>query len=226
MNRQKIFNENGAVLVTGLIFLLFLTVIGTTALTTTTNDMTISSNYKSVKEAFYNSEAGVQLAVTAIENGIKAGTFTMPTAASPTVNLQTALAGSIPSGFDFTLGNLEYITENQYRISSVGNGGTHGAVATVRANIRKGSGFEFAAFGDELVDANSSAGFYSYSSDEYSTSAYPINTADSSHDGDIGSNGELNLDSVTVDGDVKLGYGKNGTDPAAQTYNGTPDHLR
>ena len=210
-------NDKGAVLITGLMFLLFLTIIGATALITTTNDVTISSNYKSIKESFYNSEAGVHLALTSIENGIKSGSFSLPSYGSSPADLQTTFGSTIPTGYNITLGSLENLDDINYRFTSTG-GSVRGAQTTIQASFRRGSAFEYAAFGDDKLDANSVAAFYSYSSDEIIPPDVPDAT-DTTHHADVGSNGNVDMDWTIVDGDVKLGE-KGGID-ATTTYTGT-----
>ncbi len=50
-------NEEGSVLITALLLLMFLTLIGIAATTTTTTDMQVARNEKSFKLAFYAAEA-------------------------------------------------------------------------------------------------------------------------------------------------------------------------
>lgn len=50
-------NEDGSVLITALLLLVFLTLIGISATTTTTTDMQVAGNEKSFKLAFYAAEA-------------------------------------------------------------------------------------------------------------------------------------------------------------------------
>jgi len=52
-------DEKGAVLVTGLLVLLVLSVIGTIAINTTVTDTKISGNVKEIKQAYYLAEAGI-----------------------------------------------------------------------------------------------------------------------------------------------------------------------
>jgi Tfp pilus assembly protein PilX len=216
--------EKGAVLITGLMFLLFLTIIGATALITTTNDVTISANYKSIKEAFYDAEAGLHFAASAIENGIKSWTFTMPTSGSP-VDLDTEI-GPAPAGYSFALGQLTREGYNTYRFRTTGTG-SRGATAQIEARIRRGVGITMGAFGDKLLDLDSFTGYYSYDSNVTSTP----DSLTSTGQGDVGSNGTIDpgaaTNNVTVDGDVI--FGNNGTvdaaynDPAkpVQTVTGT-----
>ena len=52
-------NERGAVLVTGLIFMAILSIMGTAAYLTSSNELLISRNYKTAKKALYAAEAGI-----------------------------------------------------------------------------------------------------------------------------------------------------------------------
>ena len=54
---MKVLNEEGSVLITALLLLMFLTLIGIAATTTTTTDMQVARNEKSFKLAFYAAEA-------------------------------------------------------------------------------------------------------------------------------------------------------------------------
>ena len=56
-------NEKGMVLGTGLIFLVIIALLGTTAVLVTTTDLKIGSNYRASEQAFYAAEAGVQEAL-------------------------------------------------------------------------------------------------------------------------------------------------------------------
>lgn len=53
-------NERGAVLVTGLIFMAVLSIMGTAAYLSSSNELLISKNYKTAKKAFYAAEAGTE----------------------------------------------------------------------------------------------------------------------------------------------------------------------
>lgn len=53
-------NERGAILVVALAFLVVLSLLGTTAVITTTTDMKIGANYRAYEQAFYEAEGGVE----------------------------------------------------------------------------------------------------------------------------------------------------------------------
>ena len=68
-------NENGAVLVIGLMFLAILALLGTTAVVMTTTDMQIGANYKTSVQAFYAAEAGIQEALHRLNLSSDDGNF-------------------------------------------------------------------------------------------------------------------------------------------------------
>jgi len=60
--RKSPGDEKGMVLVVGLLLISVLSLVGTTAVMTSTTDMKISSNYRSGAQAFYIAEAGIEQA--------------------------------------------------------------------------------------------------------------------------------------------------------------------
>jgi len=67
--RQPFFkNQEGMVLVTALMFMVILFLLGTTAYLITSNDLKISGNYKTSKQAFYVAEAGIEHAISVLKN--------------------------------------------------------------------------------------------------------------------------------------------------------------
>jgi hypothetical protein len=54
-------NEKGIALITALLFLMVLTVLGTTAVMISSTDIKIGGNYKTTKQTFYVAEAGLEL---------------------------------------------------------------------------------------------------------------------------------------------------------------------
>jgi hypothetical protein len=60
--RKSPGDEKGMVLVVGLLLISVLSLVGTTAVMTSTTDMKISSNYRSGAQAFYIAEAGIERA--------------------------------------------------------------------------------------------------------------------------------------------------------------------
>ena len=74
-------NEKGIVLVTGLIFMAIIAVVGATAVMLTTTDIKVATNYRDGEQAFYAAEAGINVAMSNIENYIFGGTDTLSTSA-------------------------------------------------------------------------------------------------------------------------------------------------
>jgi Tfp pilus assembly protein PilX len=65
-------NEKGAVLVTGLLLLLVLTILGMAAMATTVMELKIARNDRSAKQVFYVAEAGTEDARSRLQNGASA----------------------------------------------------------------------------------------------------------------------------------------------------------
>jgi len=76
-------NENGAVLVIGLMFLAILALLGTTAVVMTTTDMQIGANYKTSVQALNASEAGYEEARARLKGQASEANYTGDPAASP-----------------------------------------------------------------------------------------------------------------------------------------------
>ena len=66
MERISLRNENGVALIIALIMLLILTLIGISSINTTTFETKISGNQRMGTDAFYASEAGVQVGLNQI----------------------------------------------------------------------------------------------------------------------------------------------------------------
>ena len=69
-------NEKGMVLPLGLMFLAIIAILGTTAVIITTTDLKIGTNYKLSQQAFYAAEAGINVAMSNVEDFIFGGTLT------------------------------------------------------------------------------------------------------------------------------------------------------
>jgi len=63
-------NEKGFVLPLGLMFLAIISILGSTAVTVTTTDLKIGTNYKTSVQAFYNAEAGLARARAELINDL------------------------------------------------------------------------------------------------------------------------------------------------------------
>ena len=112
-------NEQGAVLVISLMFLVILGLLGTTAVVMTTTDIKIGENYSDSQKALFNADAGINFGEKMIEAGLRAGTFSLPTAIGPAN--ATSLTYTMPAGFSFSLSNIEMMGPNSYSITSTGS---------------------------------------------------------------------------------------------------------
>ena len=203
-------NEDGIVLVTALIMVVILTVLMTGAYLTTSNELAISGNYKTAKQAMYQADAGVNYTIAQVEAGLKNDTLTLPTTAGNSVSLSFI---SPPTGYSFScLTNLIMDSTNCYRFQVKGNAPNNSSSsATIEVTIKRDAAIKMAAFGDELMDMKSSSNFYSYDSTSESP---PTNMTESTDLADVGSNGEVvSKNGTNIDGNVVLG--NDGTDDAA-----------
>ena len=204
---HAIRNEKGIALVAALLFLMVLTLVGTTAIMISSTDIKIGGNYKNSKTAFYQAEAGVQYAIQAIENELSAGTLTLPpTDGSPPVTV----SHTVPSGFSFesniSLSKVQGVSE--YTFQMTGYGGNNSR-STIEVRLERGSAFEYGIFGDDEIDMKNSGAAYSYDS-RVDTTPTP---AESTHEADIGSNVKVIAHNGTIiDGDVALGESAAGVD--------------
>ena len=204
-------NEKGFVLPVGLMFLAIITLLGTTAVVVTTTDLKIGSNYKQSVQAFYDADASGQYTISMIEDGLANDTLDL-SGSSVTVNY------TAPAGFSFdTITTLTQVgTTDNYSFQATGHSGN--ADSAVELVFVRDPLFQYGVFGDEKLDMKSNGAVYSYDS-----SVTPNPTpADSTGDGDVGSNEEVIVHNGTyIDGDVGLGDDDLGTE-AAYTATGTP----
>ena len=70
--RRRLGNERGVVLAVTLLMLLVLTLIGISAISTSTYETSISGNERVGADAFYASEAGIQVGVNQLPDNITA----------------------------------------------------------------------------------------------------------------------------------------------------------
>ncbi|MFH1147128.1 MAG: PilX N-terminal domain-containing pilus assembly protein [Pseudomonadota bacterium] len=201
---SSIRNEKGIALVAALLFLMVLTLLGTTAIMISSTDIKIGGNFKNSKTAFYDAEAGVQYVIKTMENGLAAGTLTLPTSTPVTVSY------TVPSGFSFdssvSLSKVSGLSE--YTFQMTGHGGNN-SESTIEVRLSRGSAFEYGIFGDDAIDMKNSGAAYSYDS-RVDTTPTP---AESTHEADIGSNVLVRTyNGTTIDGDVALGENASGVD--------------
>ncbi|MDP3028874.1 MAG: pilus assembly PilX N-terminal domain-containing protein [Deltaproteobacteria bacterium] len=196
---KRVFTgERGIVLVTALLFLMVLTVLGTTAVMISSTDIKIGGNYKLSKQAFYDAEAGIQYAIKNIENGLAGGSLSFPSNNGDSVSVNY----TVPNGFSFDNSTiLTKVGTNRYRFEVTGHAANN-ANATIEVIIKRDSAIEYGIFGNAEVKLKKETGVYSYDS-RVTPNPTP---ADSTHEADIGSNEKVTLKKGSyVDGDIGLG---------------------
>jgi len=197
-------NERGAALVIALMFLAIVAMMGATAVILTTTDIQIGSNYKKSTIALNDSEAGTNFAIGTMEAGLVGGSFILPT----TTGTTSTLAYTVPSGFSFTISDITMLGTNAYSFSSTGRG-PNNSESIIEVTFKREPAIGLAAFGDESVVIKNSATVYSY---DGRTSPPPSGPGDSTHQGDIGSNDELETkNSSFIDGDGVFGEQDDGS---------------
>ncbi len=211
-------NENGAVLVIGLVFLVLLAMTGTTAMVITSTDMRIGGNYKTGTQAFWDAEAGVNFGLAMMEAGLKASpaSFSLPTAVGdPTdpydMNSVALTAFSAPTGFgfSFTPPGLTMLDTNLYTFTSAGTAANNSNM-TITVTCRQRPAITMAAFGDSKLDIKNNAIITGYNSAD---AAYSNPATALTHEADIGSNGNLRTSAgSSIDGNGILGESVSGVD--------------
>jgi len=205
-------NEKGFVLPLGLMFLAIISIMGSTAVIVTTTDLKIGSNYKTSVQAFYDADAGSQYAIAMIEDGLANDPPLVLSGSSVPVNY------TAPAGFSFDpITTLTQVgTSSNYSFQATGH--SSNASSTIEVVLVRESTFQYGAFGDEKLNMKSNGAVYSYDS---SVTPNPV-PADSTGEGDVGSNGEVIVRNGTyIDGDVGLGNDDDGTE-AVYTATGVP----
>ncbi|MFZ5995517.1 MAG: DUF7305 domain-containing protein [Thermodesulfobacteriota bacterium] len=206
-------DERGIVLITALLFLMVLTVLGTTAIMISSTDIQIGGNYKTGKQAFYDAEAGIQYAIKSIENGLAAETLSL-TGSSVAVNY------TAPSGFSFDpITTLTQVgSTGNYSFQATGHAANNTS-STIEVVIERETLLNYGIFGDDEIDMKNSGAAYSYDS-----SVTPNPTpADSTGEADIGSNEHVITHNGTiVDGDIALGEDESGNDAVYEEHGGSP----
>jgi Tfp pilus assembly protein PilX len=213
-------NERGIALITALLFLMVLTVLGTTAIVISSTDIKIGGNYKLSKQAFYDAEAGIQYAIKNIENGLAAETLSL-TGSSVAVNY------TAPSGFAFDpVTTLTQVgSTGNYRFRATGHAANNTS-STIEVVVERETLLNYGIFGDDEIDMKNSGAAYSYDS-RVTPNPTP---ADSTGEADIGSNKLVTGHNGTIiDGDVALGDDGLGTEGVytpmgspGPTVSGTP----
>ena len=207
-------NEKGVVLPIGMMFLGILAIIGIAVIVVVTTDLKIGSNFKTSVKAFTDAESGINFAVQSIENGLQGDTFTLPVNIGDSVELS---GFTTPEGFAFVLGDLTKDGANSYSFTSTGSSGDTANVV-ISATGRESLAITLGIFGDDLIDMKASSTVYSYNS----SSDTPPTPSNTTHQADIGSNGEVSVKMGTiVDGRILLGDDGAGNE-AVYTHTGTP----
>jgi Tfp pilus assembly protein PilX len=217
LTRSVCCNENGAVLVIGLVFLALLAMTGTTAVVITSTDMQIGGNYKTGTQASWDAEAGVNYGLAKMEAGLKASpsaTFSLPTVVGdptdPSDTNSVALSPfTTPTGFGFSFKapGLTMLDTNLYTFTSDGTAANNSNM-TITVTCRQKPAITMAAFGDTKMDGKSGGTVESFdSSSSDPTKNDPTDPSfQSTHEADIGSNEWLVTHSgVDVDGNGVLG---------------------
>lgn len=215
-------NEKGIVLITALLFLMALTVLGTTAVMISSTDIKIGGNYKLSKQAFYDAEAGIQCAIKQIENCLISESLTLPSNLGDSVSVSY----TVPDGFYF--GNsitLTNVGTNNYKFRVTGHAANNTSCA-LEVVIKRDTLLNYGIFGDDEIDMKNSGAAYSYDS-RVTPNPTP---ADSTGEADIGSNKLVTGHNGTIiDGDVALGDDGLGTEGVytpmgnpGPTVSGTP----
>ena len=225
-------NENGAVLVIGLMFLAILALLGTTAVVMTTTDMQIGANYKASTQASCDADAGVNYGLGMMEAGLKANpaTFTMPTViGDPTdpsdANSVSLAAFTAPSGFGFSYQDpgLTMLATNLYTFTTAG-AGPNSSSSSIITTCKRLPAINYAAFGDKKLDTKNGGQTLSYdSSSSDPTKNDPSDPSfQTTHEADVGSNDWLvTHNGASIDGSGVLGEKVDGSATTNSIHGGT-----
>jgi hypothetical protein len=212
--RSACMNENGAVLIVSLVFMVLLAMLGITAVVMTTTDMKIGANYRDKEQAFCDAEAGVKYGLGKMEAELKASssTFSLPTIVGNSFDLDADATFTTPTGFRFSFKDpgLTMLAANLYIFTTDGTAGSNSS-ATITVTCRQKPAITMAAFGDEKLDIKNSAVITSYKSSSSDPSVSNPLTA-RTHEADIGSNEWLLTGSADIDGNGVLGEDLSGVD--------------
>ena len=203
MSNLIYINEKGFVLPVGLMFLAIISILGATAITITTTDLKIGSNYKSSVQAFYLAEAGVNHAQGFLKKNISDwNNYTAPQTLPISPTLTTGNHSITIEDPDLASGN------NRRKIASSATTST-GASTDIEVVLdpRFFSPFSYAAFGDKWVDMS---GGHAYT-DSYDSSVAPWTGEGNMQNGDVGTNsidnGDLDAGNGSIYGDAIVGEG-------------------
>ena len=195
-------NEKGLVLISSLLFMAIVAILGSSAYFSSSNELKISSNYHSTKQALYDADAGVNYTLASVEASLSDSSLDL-SGDTVTVNF------TAPSGFSFnpvtTLTKVAGTTN--YRFQVTGNAGSGNT--TLDVVFMRDPAMTYGLFGDDELDLKASAHVYSYDS---GTTPSP-GPSDTTHEGDVGSNKKVIVHNGTdIDGDIGVGEESDGSD--------------
>ena len=202
-------NQNGMIMVVGLLFLSLLTLLAATAFMMSSGDMGVSAAYKNAEKSFNNAEAGIQFGIAKLEIALKSGLVLPP---SGSIDIPGAVA---PPGFSFIISPLTIGGRNSYDFLSAGYGPSN-ASSKIQIGCKQAPALGYGAFGDVQVEFQSGVRLFSYDS---RIVFHPV-SSDSTGKADVASNGTIYLKTGTlINGDVILGH--NGESAASALNDGT-----
>ena len=201
-------SERGMALVISLVFMVLLSMLGTTAVVMTTTDMQIGRNYRESAKAFYDADAGVNYTLKTIEAGASAGSFSLP----PDVGATSTLSYTTPSGFSFSISDITKITDDAYSFTSTGSGPDN-AEAVINVLFSMTGVFNYGIFGDLGVTLSGNG-----RTDSYNSANGPYTWATHNTEGDVGTNA-TSVGAISLSGNAKV-YGDAAIGPGGDPTTG------
>lgn len=199
--------KKGVALIMVFIIVVTITVIVSAFLYMISSQQTSASADVSNAKAFWLAESGAQMAV-----------YNFKTNASYRAS-PTSLNGSLGGG---TYTVLQPISDGKggYNVTSTGTFG--GINRKVTCNVKGGSVFNYAGFGNSSVTMTNSA-----STDSYDSTLGRYNVGGNiGYDGDVGGNADISMsNSAHINGDASTGPSGSFNDPAHQYVYGTVSHA-
>ncbi len=188
--------QQGMALVITLLVMALLLLLGSAFLSISSTEIQIAFNERNGIQAFYLAEAGAERAIAELNlNSAYAGTGTTePSLGTGTYAVTVTSVNPPPPGsFD-----RKQVTAFGYVPSSTAAGR---AMARVEVVVQRGSSFNWAAFGQREVKFDKEGLV-----DSYDSSKGPYDASKAGVDGDLGSNGKIELQKETlVKGDAQAG---------------------
>lgn len=206
--------KSGAVMLTVMVLFGMMMLLTIAAFVVSSTDVRMAGMYKQSQEAFFDAEAGLQVAKNVIDQALEDGSLVLDSA-TETVNIPA------PSDFHFkTITTLTRLANsNAYYLTVTGtaaNAETVLEAAFERVNLLADIGI----FGDDDVQIQPHAGIYSYRS---ANNPNPSSSSDSTGEVGVGSNESIGLKTSTeLDGSVLLGQDDSGADAS---YSSVPSGV-